>query len=54
MALFDFSSLLSTVRAAFREVGNGVYVIQQVLYEGLQLVDTMNEQVATRRDVASS
>lgn len=51
MALFDFSSLLSTVRAAFRRAGNGVYVIHQVFYEGMQLVDTMNEQIATARDI---
>lgn len=54
MALFDFSTLLSTVRAVFREVGNGVYVIQQVAYEALQLADTMNEQVSTARDVLTS
>lgn len=54
MALFDFSSLLKTVRAVFREAGNGVYVIQQVAYEALQLADTMNEQVSTARDVLTS
>lgn len=53
MALFDFSSLLSTVRAVFRRVGNGVYITHQVLYEGLQLADTMNEQIATKRDINS-
>lgn len=51
MALFDFSSLLSTVRAVFRRAGNGVYIIHQVMYEGMQLVDTMNEQIATARDI---
>lgn len=51
MALFEFSSLLSTVRAVFRRAGNGVYIIQQVFYEGLQLVDQVNETVATKRSV---
>lgn len=51
MALFEYSSLLSTVRAVFRRAGNGVYVIQQTFYDGLQLVDAMLEQVATKRNV---
>lgn len=49
--LFNFSSLLSTVRAVFRRAGNGVYIIHQVVYEGLQLVDAMLEEVSTKRGI---
>jgi len=49
--LFNFRSLLSTVRAVFRTVGNGVYIIHETAYEGLQLVDGMLEEVSTKRDI---